>query len=321
MKAGGVTDRQAMQTAVPTTLTFRAPAKLNLSLAILGRRDDGYHEIETLMTAVSLADTLVVRPAALPGVRLRISEGGSGTANAVPADGSNLVVRAITALATAAGVEPALEVDLEKCTPAGAGLGGGSSDAAAAIRATARIWGLDWPTGRLAAVGATIGSDVPWFFPGRPAIASGRGERIEPVPALPALAAVIVWPGVPLSTAAVYRGWGTVGGADVRPGDARRLAQALAADRWQDVWPLVNNDLEPAARQLCPEIDAALEDLARAGAVRPRLTGSGSACFALARTWAEARGIAARLAVQRPADGSARRPLVRAVRFLPDAGG
>lgn len=309
-----------MQTALPATLSIRAAAKLNLSLAILGRRDDGYHEIETLMTAVSLADTIVVRPAALPGVRLQVREGGSGTADAVPADGSNLVVRAINALATAAGVEPALEVDLEKCTPAGAGLGGGSSDAAAAIRAVARLWGLDWPIGRLAAVGATIGSDVPWFFPGSPAIASGRGERIEPVPALPALAAVIVWPGVPLSTAAVYRGWGAVGGADVRPGDARRLAEALAAERWRDVWPLVNNDLEPAARRLCPEIDAALEALARAGAVRPRLTGSGSACFALARTWAEARGIAARLAIRQPAAGTARRPLVRAVRFLMDAG-
>lgn len=307
-----------MQTALPATLTIRAPAKLNLSLAILGRRDDGYHEIETLMTAVSLADTLVVRPAAMPGVRLRVRDGGSGTADAVPADESNLVVRAIRALATEAGIEPALEIDLEKTTPAGAGLGGGSSDAAAAIRAVARIWGLDWTMARLAAVGATIGSDVPWFFPGSPAIASGRGERIEPVPALPALAAVIVWPGVPLSTAAVYRGWGAVGGADVRPGDARRLALALAAERWQDVWPLVQNDLEPAARRLCPEIDAALEALSRAGAVRPRLTGSGSACFALARTWAEARGIAARIAGRRPDDGTTRRPFVRAVRFLAD---
>lgn len=297
-----------------------APAKLNLSLRVLGRRPDGYHEIETLMSTVSLADRLTVRTGAGRGVRLRVRAAGGVSAGDIPADDRNLVVRAIDALAAAAGIEPAVEVDLDKRIPAGAGLGGGSSDAAAAIRAAARLWGLDWPVARLAEIGAAIGSDIPWFFAGGPAIACGRGERVEPVAPLPALAAVVVWPGVALATAAVYRGWaeGESGGGP--PGGSRALAAALSAGRWQEVWPLLVNDLEAPARRLCDRIDAALHALARAGAVRPRLTGSGSACFALCRTLAEARGIAARLSACLPAGSERGFSLVRAVR-LPATGG
>ena len=313
------TDSHRMQTALPVSLTLQAPAKLNLSLAILGRRDDGYHEIESLMVAVSLFDTLTVRSVETPGTRLRVHEHrhGGGSTGEVPADDRNLAIRGLQALAAAAGVEPALEIDLVKRIPAGAGLGGGSSDAAAAIRAAARLWGLAWPIERLAEVGATVGSDVPWFLPGRPAVASGRGEHVERVAGFPQLAAVVVWPGVTLSTAAVYRAWGASVPHD-RPGtgDAHRLAAALAAGRWQDVWPLVRNDLEAPARHVCPEVDTVLAALARAGARCPRLTGSGSACFALTRTFQEARTIAARLAAQRTADGGTRWPAVHAVHLL-----
>lgn len=289
-------------------LTILAPAKLNLSLAVLARRDDGFHEIESLMVPVSLADTLHVRPRREPGVTLQVrydgelaAGPGAVLARDVPADGRNLVVRAAELLAVEAGVGGGLEVELVKRIPSGAGLGGGSSDAAAVLRAAAAVWGLDWSSARLAALGGRIGSDVPWFFAGGAAIASGRGERIDPVANLPDLAAVIACPTAGLSTAAVY---GRCVPDAARRGDARRLADALATGGLPAGLPFMTNDLEPPARSLSPEIDGVLRDLERAGGFAPRLTGSGSACFALARTIAEAEGVAARLAARRQAGES-----------------
>ncbi|NBX29826.1 hypothetical protein EBR04_05150, partial [bacterium] len=137
--------------AIRESLTVQAPAKLNLSLAVLARRPDGYHEIESLMVPVSLHDSLVVRAAAAPGISLRVRSAGalataegSVLAGDVPTDGRNLVVRAAEALAAEAGVTHGLDIDLVKEIPAGSGLGGGSSDAAAVLMAAARVWGLDW---------------------------------------------------------------------------------------------------------------------------------------------------------------------------------
>jgi len=301
------------------TVTVKAAAKLNLALVVLGCRPDGFHEIESLMVPVSLGDTLSVTPTAEAGIRLRVRFGGQlataaggPLARDVPADDTNLVVRAATALAREAGIERGLEIDLVKEIPSGAGLGGGSSDAAAVLLAAARAWRLDWPTERLAAVGAAIGSDVPWFFAGGPAIARGRGERVEPVAGIPPLSAVIACPAVGLSTAAVYRQ--CVPGPAHR-GTSERLAAALAAGRFRAAIELLHNDLEPPACALCPDVGRLLDALRTAGAIRPLLTGSGSACFALARTAVEARGIAARLAAMQNPDGSRAWPGVFQVRL------
>ena len=281
------------------SLTVLAPAKLNLSLAVLARRPDGFHEIESLMVPVTLADTLRVRSRPEPGVGLNVSYAGPLAAAAVPrevpTDGRNLVVRAAELLAADAGVGTGLDVELVKRVPSGAGLGGGSSDAAAVIRAAAAIWRLDWPPARLADVGARIGSDVPWFFAGGPAIVAGRGERVTPVAGLPDRAAVIAWPGVGLSTAAVYARCTPDAG---RRGEAAELVAALIGGHDRDAERLMANDLEPPARSLSPEIDRLLEAITAAGGRGPRLTGSGSACFALTRTVAEAEMIAARLSTR-----------------------
>lgn len=289
-------------------LTVAAPAKLNLSLAVLARRPDGFHEIESLMVSVSLADTLRVRRRAEPGVGLRVSFAGELAAGPsavlardVPADDTNLVVRAAQALAREAGVAGGLEVELVKRIPSGAGLGGGSSDGAAVIDAAARLWSLDWPRERLAALGATIGSDVPWFFARSAAIASGRGERIEAVADLPPLCAVIACPAAGLSTAAVY---GRCVPDASRRGDAHRLAAALRAGGLAAGRPLMHNTLEAAARLVSPAVDRLLVALERAGAIEPRMTGSGSACFAVTTTRAEAEAVAAGLKNQQ---GSAER--------------
>jgi 4-diphosphocytidyl-2-C-methyl-D-erythritol kinase len=291
--------RHSLHDRAPGVVEVSAPAKLNLALAVLLRRPDGFHAIESLMVPVSLADRLVVRNSDLPGMRLTVRFGGrlsrpagAALARDVPADDSNLVIRAAKLLAEEAGIERGLEIELVKLIPSGAGLGGGSSDAAAVIRAAARVWGLDWSTDRLAALGARIGSDVPWFFAGGPAIAAGRGERIEPVAGIPPLHAVIACPAGGLSTAAVYGRCTPDAGA---AGVSGRLAAALAGGDLAAAMRLMHNALEAPARLLSADIDHLLAALAAAGGVRPMLTGSGSACFTLARTAPEARAIAARL--------------------------
>ena len=283
--------------AADATVTIHAPAKLNLSLAVLEKRSDGYHDIESLMVPVTLHDTLHVTPKNEPGISLRVRWGGrlaridSSFSGDVPAGPGNLVVKAVEALARAAGVERGLEIDLLKHIPAGAGLGGGSSDAAAVLQAAADAWQIDWPIERLSALGATLGSDIPWFFAGGPATVSGRGERVRQVEGIPPLPAVIVKPSFGLSTAAVYR--------ECRPdasrsGDADHLAGALRRGLRAAI-PLMHNALEAPARSLAPEVDRLLGDLRRAGGLHPMLTGSGSACFVITRTVVEARHIAARI--------------------------
>lgn len=301
-------------------VTAHAPAKLNLSLAVLARRSDGFHEIESLVVPIDLADTLLLRDGGPPGIRLTVrfagdeaSGRGGPLARDVPADATNLVVRAIAALAEAAGIEPAIDIELEKRVPSAAGLGGGSSDAAAALRAAAASWGLDWPPERLATIGAGIGSDVPWFVSGRTAIIEGRGERLVPVADLPPLFAVIACPASGLSTAAVY---GACVPEPARAGEAARLADSLAAGDLRAALPLLHNSLEAPARGLLPDVARLLDDLGSAGGIAPRLTGSGSACFTLCRTQAEARTVAARV-VALEDEGLPRWPGVFAVRVGP----
>ena len=306
-------------------VSVRAPAKLNLSLAVLARRADGFHEIESLMVPVSLHDTLRAQASDVPGIRLRVRFGGrlatpagSSLARDVPTDASNLVVRAAQSLAVEMGLasspespcSPGLDIDLVKRIPSGSGLGGGSSDAAAVLMAAARVWGLDVSPDRLAAVGAEIGSDVPVFFAGGAAIAGGRGERIEPVAGVPALHAVIARPTAGLSTAAVYS---RCTPDPTRRGTAQRLADALVAGRFRVAIPLMHNTLEEPARGMCAEVARLLDHFSRAGAVHPMLTGSGSACFALMRTATEARRVAAQLE-------AAGWPGVFLVRLAPRAG-
>jgi 4-diphosphocytidyl-2-C-methyl-D-erythritol kinase len=304
-------------------LVIRAPAKLNLSLAVVARRPDGFHEIESLMVPVTLHDTLRVRRRDDDAITLAVryagrlaGADGRALARDVPVDDSNLVVRAARALRAEAGVTAGLDIELVKEIPSGAGLGGGSSDAAAVLLAAARAWGLGWPRERLAVIGAAIGSDVPWFFTASAAVVRGRGESVTPVEGVPPLPAVIACPATGLSTAAVYAAC-TPDAA--RRGDAQRLAAALNAGGLPAAVPLMHNALEAPARGLCGDVDRLLAALARVGAVAPRLTGSGSACFAICRTASEARGIAARLAAEQTA-GRPAWPGVFAVRLaLPGA--
>lgn len=249
-----------------------APAKLNLFLHVLGRRDDGYHELQTVFQFVDICDELtfsarddseIVRVGGLEGL----------------APGEDLVVRAARALQQAAGVTAGADIDVIKRIPAGGGLGGGSSDAATTLLGLARLWGLDWDRGRLAELGLTLGADVPVFVHGHAAWAEGVGERLTPV-TLEEPWYLVVDPGVVVSTAEVFQ-------APELTRDSPRLT----------IRDFVSgggrNDFEPVVRARYPEVAAALDWLAGHG--QAHLTGTGGCVFAAFATQAAAEAAHAAL--------------------------
>ncbi len=257
---------------------------MNLALEVLGKRGDGYHEIVTVMQAVDLRDRLVLEDA--PDLMIQASDG-------VPGDASNLAVRAAAALRDAARLDRGAHIALDKRIPVAAGLGGGSSDAAAVLLGLNRLWGLRWPVARLAEVAVRVGMDVPFFLRGGVALATGRGEHIEAVPGM-GLALVLVNPGVGMSTAEVYGGVTPEMYTDGRR--ARALVTALASRHAARVARSLYNGLEGAAMAGHPEIGRMKAALLAAGALGASMSGSGPTVFALARSFEHARQIRNRVA-------------------------
>ena len=249
-----------------------APGKINLYLHVTGRRPDGYHELDSLVAFAGVGDRVAVSPADALSLDLT-----GPFAEALAADPDNLVLRAARLLARAGGIEPRAAIALEKNLPVAAGLGGGSADAAAALRALARLWNLAIAADDVAALALELGADVPVCLAGRAAFVGGIGEDLAPPPRLPPAHIVLVNPGVALSTATVFGELGDVftgpGRFAEAPADAASLARALAA---------LSNDLEAPARRLCPEVDQALAALAaEPGCLLARMSGSGATCFGL----------------------------------------
>ena len=290
---------KSLQAGPVDELVLNTPAKLNLSLAVLDRRQDGFHEIESLMVPVSISDRLHVRRAPAGVFSLEVvfagkigCETGQSLARDVPDDESNLVLRAARLLAERAGSDAGLTIRLEKHIPSGAGLGGGSSDAAAAFLAAVKLWNLDWSLDQLATLSAELGSDIPWFFAGTAGVVGGRGEQVTPVEGIPAYDVVIACPSEGLSTARVYAACEPDAH---RRGHALALATALQDDSLRQAFPLMHNSLQQPAQNLAPSVNRLLTDMAKHNALHPILTGSGSACFSLCRTTHEARQLAASL--------------------------
>jgi 4-diphosphocytidyl-2-C-methyl-D-erythritol kinase len=190
-----------VQTFGQTEMTLRVPCKVNLNLEVLGRRDDGFHDLRSVMQAVDLCDELTLRLRDDGRVRLRCDAPG------VPDDDRNLVVRAARLMQQRYGVQRGVEMHLLKRVPTGGGLGGGSADAAATLLALSEMWGIDAPPADLAPLAAELGSDVAFFLWGGRALCEGRGERVTPMPAPEGLSLVLVLPGYHVATGEVYAAW------------------------------------------------------------------------------------------------------------------
>jgi 4-diphosphocytidyl-2-C-methyl-D-erythritol kinase len=265
-------------------LQLSAAAKVNLALEVLTRRPDGYHEIATVMQTVDLSDRLVIEDADTIEIHT--------TAAGVPADERNLAYRAAAALRQAAGASRGARITLDKHIPVAAGLGGGSTDAAAVLVGLDRLWGLDWPSERLYEVAVGLGMDVPFFLRGGAALATGRGEQLAPLGSA-ALALVLVNPRFAVSTAETY---GRVTPAMYSDGTrVRDAAGALETRRASRVAASLHNGLEPAARRAYPQIGQMQAALLAAGALGTVMSGSGPTVFGVARSWEQARQIRGRL--------------------------
>lgn len=259
-----------------------APAKVNLFLHVGPVDDAGYHPLASLVAFADIGD----RVAVAPSDRLSLTVGGPFAAGLEGA-GDNLILRALRALGEVAGIgEPRLAVTLDKRLPIAAGLGGGSSDAGAALRLARDALGLDLDDATLADIAGTIGADGPMCLHARTAWAQGRGDRLTPEPRLPPLPALLINPGVPSPTGEVYRAYdaGPARAADLPPPppswDVGAVIDWLADQR---------NDLQPPAASRTPAIAAALAAAGTLpGARQARMSGSGATVFVLCETQAEA---------------------------------
>ncbi|HEX7176818.1 MAG TPA: 4-(cytidine 5'-diphospho)-2-C-methyl-D-erythritol kinase [Pyrinomonadaceae bacterium] len=252
--------------------TLPAFAKINLQLRVLGRRDDGYHEIETVFQTITLRDRLTFEP--LDDGRIELS---CDTAE-VPADESNLVHRAALALRQRYGVQAGARVTLEKNIPAQAGLGGGSADAAVALLGLTRLWKLAPGLTELAELGARLGADVAFFLTGGTALGTGTGATITALEDAPARHLVVVTPGVKVSTAEAYKALNAP--ALTKAESAANLSVSRAESGISgSICEALRNDFEAVVFRLHPETGRAREALLAAGARDALLSGSGSSVF------------------------------------------
>jgi 4-diphosphocytidyl-2-C-methyl-D-erythritol kinase len=250
-----------------------APAKVNLHLHVIGRRDDGYHLLDSLVVFADVGDRLSV--SAADDLSLEVT---GPFASGLDAESDNLVLRAARALADRSGRRATGKLVLEKNLPVASGIGGGSADAAAALRLLQRFWGINLDAAALGLLARGLGADVPVCLLSRPTMMSGIGEVLVPAPPLPDAGLVLLNPGVAVSTQAVFR---------ARVGEFSPVAE-LPVEGWRNAPSLVadlratRNDLEPPARLLAPVIAEALDAIGSApGCLLARMSGSGATCFGL----------------------------------------
>ncbi|MFP4635198.1 MAG: 4-(cytidine 5'-diphospho)-2-C-methyl-D-erythritol kinase [Nitriliruptoraceae bacterium] len=296
-------------TTVPSHVKVRVPAKLNLFLAVRGRRDDGYHELVTVLQTVSIHDTLVAElersgasahPAARRFMELIFTHDARDD---VPSDERNLAVQAARRLMGEVGMGgadrehhedvPVTRVHLRKRIPVAAGLAGGSADAAALLIALNRLWEADLDQQALRELGAELGADVPFCVSGGTALATGIGTATAQVLTRGTFHWVVGVSGEPLATPEVYRAFDEVGSCDGPEPDA--VLQALRTGDAEALGAALHNDLEVAAVHLRPELAAARKAMLDAGALGAMVSGSGPTVVGLAGSAQEAAEIAARV--------------------------
>lgn len=252
-----------------------APAKVNLTLRVLGRREDGYHDIESLVQKISIYDRITIWESDEPGIHLTCSD------PSLPTGPDNLAYQSAQLIMEFSRIpEKGISIHLEKAIPHGSGLGGGSSDAASILMGLNTLWKLSMTREGMAELAQEIGSDVPLFLYPSPSLITGRGERVEPSPILVNATFVVVFPGISISTKWVYSNFRLTKETDkyTISGSYRTAGRVLPPEHWQG---LLVNDLEKAVTKSHPEVGRCREDLLRAGARASLMSGSGSAVFGL----------------------------------------
>ena len=247
-------------------LTIKAPAKINWFLLVTGKRPDGFHNIQSLMQCVSLFDTLEFEPA--DGITI-------DSDSDIPIH-DNLVYKAAMLLKERSGATGGARISLKKQMPLSAGLGGGSSDAASTLLGLNDLWGLGLGLERLMELGAELGSDVPFFISGGPALVSGRGELLEPLLKGPSSAIALIKPAIGVSAGFAYSGIESLSKDTIPPATVKK---AVERGRITDIVPLMKNDLEPPVFRAHPEVHKIKIALLNSGAQASLMSGSGSTVF------------------------------------------
>jgi 4-diphosphocytidyl-2-C-methyl-D-erythritol kinase len=280
---GGCDKQMAMK-----TVTVKAPAKVNTVLKVVGVRDNGFHDLEMIMVPLTLSDEITLT--AIPeGIELRLD--GQGDDGMLGDD--NLACRAAREMFAEAGVSSGVKIELKKRIPVAAGLGGGSSDAAAVLRGMNALLGLDWPSDRLAKIGERLGSDVPFFCYDGPALVTGIGDRVKPLDKFPNTSFILVNPGFAVSTPWVYKKWDEI----VQPREIKGLTVEKTGDRVPPASPVeqgrpffqvvsevvdsLHNDLEVVTIPEYPEIGKIKNTLMSLGAAGTLMSGSGPTVFGI----------------------------------------
>jgi 4-diphosphocytidyl-2-C-methyl-D-erythritol kinase len=270
---------------------MKTHAKVNLFLRVLGRRPDGYHEIETILHGTALADELELRAMSSGTIHVDMTLAGD-LRGPLPLPAEDLVARAAGAVGAAAGGRWGAVIRVVKHIPIGAGLGGGSANGAGTLVALNELWGNPLRPEELTSRAALLGCDVPYFLEGGTALATARGEEIAPLVSTSVLWLVLGISHAPLATGDVYAAWDAIGPTPV---NAAPLVMALGAGDAGEIASLLHNDLEAAAFRLRPGLAGAKEAMLAAGAVGASMSGSGPTIFGIARDRSHARLLAARV--------------------------
>ncbi|MBP1041120.1 4-(cytidine 5'-diphospho)-2-C-methyl-D-erythritol kinase [Vagococcus sp. BWB3-3] len=260
----------------------KAPAKINLGLDALYKRDDGYHELKMIMSSVDLADKLVFRE--LPQDEVIIETDSSF----LPVDKRNHIYQAAQVLKKAYGIEKGVHVSVRKRIPVAAGLAGGSSDAAATLRGLNRLWQLGLSLDELAVLAVDVGSDVPYCVRGNTAVVSGRGDVLKPLPAMPQCWVVMVKPRISVSTRTVF---GSLSFNDIHHPDIDAIEAAVVAQDYHEMVKHLGNSLESVTIQKHPIVQQIKDKMIKFGADAALMSGSGPTVFALCEKYSRAQRV------------------------------
>ncbi|RST71131.1 4-(cytidine 5'-diphospho)-2-C-methyl-D-erythritol kinase [Siminovitchia acidinfaciens] len=255
-------------------LLVKAPAKINLSLDVLGKREDGFHEVEMVMTTIDLADRLELTEIKEDQVAILSRN------RFVPADERNLAYQAAKLLKERYQIDKGVEISINKIIPVAAGLAGGSSDAAATLRGLNDLWDLGLSLNELAELGSEIGSDVSFCVYGGTALAKGRGEKVMKLPAPPACWVVLAKPSIGVSTSEIYR---NVDVRNISHPNTKGMIQALENNDYEGVCANMSNALESVTLRMYPEVLHIKKQMERFGADSVLMSGSGPTVFGLVR--------------------------------------